>query len=181
MLTEKEKYIGIYSTGIYKLYGHSNHGKDALNIVLDWKPKSLLDVGCGYNEFVKQVRESGITSTGVDFACPGADIIAEAQNLPFSDKQFDVLTAFDVLEHLLPSDVDIVLKEFVRVSERFIFSISYSPSAYKWQGETLHPTVMPEKWWLERIEAAGGVNILKQRRYITGNWNIFNYENRGKT
>lgn len=172
MLTEKEKYIGIYSSPKYKHYGREKnfHGKKAIDIVLRWKPKSVIDVGCGYNEFVKQIRNAGIESIGIDFACPGADMIADAQNLPFKNKQFDTLTSFDMLEHLLPNEVDPVLKEFARVSERFIFSICYRPSVNKWQGENLHPTVMPESQWVESIKQVGGIEIVKEGRYIVGKW-----------
>lgn len=170
---ERAKYEGIYSSGKLPRYGHSNHGARALPIVQTWQPESLIDVGCGYNEFVIAARAAlpGLAATGVDFACPGADLIADAAALPFKRKTFDALTAFDVLEHVAPEDVDTVLAEFARVSHRFIFSISYVPSVNKWQGQTLHPTVREEAWWLERIRAAGGAPA-KHGHYITGHWAV---------
>ena len=174
--TEREKYEGIYNSASGKRYGHKNHGKNFIPFIKEWQPKSLVDIGCGYNEFVKETKLLGIDSIGVDFACRDADIIADAKNLPFENKKFDVLTSFDMLEHLLPSEVKIVLKEFSRVSNRFVFSISYQPSVWKWKGQTLHPTVMPEEWWICRIVELGGTHIKKIGRYITGNWtesNIF--------
>lgn len=172
-VAERAKYEGIYGAGgSYARYGHTNHGKGALGILIKWSADSLLDVGCGWNEFCKAAREAlpEITATGVDFACPGADVIADATALPFADKTADVLTAFDMLEHVLPEQVDAVLAEFARVSRRFIFSISHVASVIKWKGENLHPTVRGLNWWLLRIMRAGGCKIEKRGRYITGEW-----------
>lgn len=171
-MTELAKYTGIFSSPKkYPHYGRSNHGKGSLPILKDMAPKSMVDVGCGWNEFVKTARReiAGLSAIGVDFACPGADLTASASSLPLSRKSVDVITSFDMLEHLLPEEVDATLEEFARVSRAFIFSISYVPSVTKWEGQGLHPTVQPEKWWLERIYAAGGVPS-KRGRYITGRW-----------
>lgn len=111
-----------------------------------------------------------IDATGSDFACPGADLQADARSLPFPGKHFDMLTAFDMLEHLREDDVPSVLAEFSRVSRQFVFSISHAPSVNKWNGETLHPTVRPESWWMMQLMRAGAIGLAKHGRYITGRW-----------
>lgn len=171
-MTERAKYEGIYSSGKLPKYGHSNHGAQALPLLTKWQPDTLLDVGCGYNEFVTAARAAmpGLQATGVDFACPGADLVCDAAQMPFGNKAFDVITSFDMLEHVTPDQVDAVLAEFARVSRRFIFSISHVPSVNKWLGETLHPTVQSEAWWMRRIMRAGGMALKKEGRYITGTW-----------
>ena len=133
---------------------------------------SLLDVGCGWNEFVVGIRQKmpGVLAQGVDFACPGADIQACATQLPMATKSVGVLTAFDMLEHVLPAQVDAVLAEFARVSQTFVFSIAHTPSRVKWKGETLHPTVEPLEWWMNRIMKAGGCDLRNERGYISGKW-----------
>ena len=152
-------------------YGHSNHGARALPILEKWKAESVLDVGCGYNEFARMAREKmGIECVGADFACPGADVICPANKLPFADAQFDVVTSFDMMEHLIEGEVDSVLDEMKRVSKRFDVSISYQESVNKWKGQTLHPTVRPEEWWIKRLIRAGAIEIKKQGRYLTGRW-----------
>lgn len=171
---EKAKYDGIFQAkGRYTGYGHSNHGKEALKHVLEtMKAVSVLDIGCGWNEFIKSVRKQNpnIPATGVDFSCPGADIVCSAEKMPFRDREFDVLTSFDMLEHVLESQVDSILAEFARVSNRFVVAIQYQPSVIEWKGENLHPCVHAEEWWMMRLMRAGGVNIRKQGRYITGEW-----------
>jgi SAM-dependent methyltransferase len=173
MIEEIAKYQGIYSSPEkFPRYGHSNHGAKAVRILQKWGTPTVLDVGCGYNEFVQQVREAmpNTRAIGIDPACPGADLHAEAVALPFADKEFSVVTSFDMLEHLPECEVEAALAEMARVSTAFIFSISYVPSVNKWQGKTLHPTVRPETWWIEKIMQAGGVHIAHSGRYLTGHW-----------
>ena len=172
-MTELDKYQGIYANPErFPKYGHSNHGRGAARLLTKWQPASVLDVGCGWNEFAGQMREEmpGARIVGVDFACPGADVIAPLTALPFADKEFDTITAFDVLEHLRPDEVDAALAEMARVSGRFIVSISYVPSVNKWQGQNLHPTVRPEEWWMIKLMQAGAAQLAKHGRYIVGSW-----------
>lgn len=173
MIAEIEKYHGIYSNpAAFPRYGHSNHGARAVSILQKWASPSVLDVGCGFNEFAVQTRKTlpSVRIVGVDPACPGADVKAEAVNLPFGDKEFSVVTSFDMLEHLPECEVEAALAEMARVSAAFIFSISYVPSVNKWEGKTLHPTVRAEGWWIEKIMQAGGMHIAKNGRFLTGHW-----------
>ncbi len=173
MRDEIAKYQGIYANpASYPKYGHSNHGARSVRILQKWNSGSVLDVGCGWNEFAEQVRAALPKAhvVGVDPACPGADVAAEAVQLPFADKSFSVVTSFDMLEHLPENEVVAALAEMARVSTAFIFSISYVPSVNKWQGKTLHPTVRPETWWIERIMQAGGMHIDKNGRFLMGHW-----------
>lgn len=109
---EKWKYDGIYGPGGLPGYGHSNHGAKALEWLAQ-RHTSVLDVGCGHNEFVKAWRaySSVHHGVGVDFACPGADHIGAITELPF---QADLVTAFDVLEHLPEHEVMPALLEMAK-------------------------------------------------------------------
>lgn len=172
-MEEKAKYEGIYADQArYPRYGHSNHGARSKALLKAWKPSSLLDVGCGWNEYVREFKKENptIRAIGSDFACPGADVRACLTALPFQDKEFDVLTAFDVLEHLRPEQVDTVLLQMNRVSSRFILSISYVDSVNRWKGQTLHPTVRSEEWWMRKLMKAGAIAVSKWGNYITGTW-----------
>lgn len=172
-MTEREKYAGIYSAPErYPRYGHSNHGAKALGLVVRWKPESVCDVGCGFNEFAAQLRAAlpDCRVVGVDFACPGADVCAPAHALPFPDDAFDTVTAFDMLEHLREHEVQPALREMSRISRRFVVSISYVDSVNRWKGRTLHPTVQPEAWWMTQLMRAGAIGLTKHGRYIHGTW-----------
>ena len=169
MAKELYKYEKIYSgKGIYmrgrnpdidnnirKKYGHENNGRKFLPIILKYiKPESILDVGCGHNEFVADIRSkrNSIKTTGVDFACKSADIVCPADKLPFKDKSFDLITSFDMLEHIPYDEIDEVLKEFKRVSNTIFVQISLRKSPSTIDGENLHPIVKSSRWWIKKIE-----------------------------
>jgi len=158
---EREKYLKIYTSRDSvkmdkkkrKQYGYSNHGSVTYPYLDSLKIESLVDIGCGYNEFCTYIKEKyKITAVGVDFACPGADIIASSCDLPFKDKKFDVLTSFDMMEHLPQDYIDITLKEFSRVSNRLILSICYKQVKTRIDNERLHLTVKKKEWWVEKIK-----------------------------
>ena len=172
-MEEKSKYDYIYThPNLYKTYGKSTHGRRAIPFLSKWDADSLVDIGCGHNLFKKEFIDSTSCKSvvGVDFSCESADVISDAQELPFVDKQFDVLTSFDMLEHLLPETVDTVLSEMARISRRFCLSISYVKSITKVKGQPLHPTVRTKGWWKSRLMRAGAIKIREHGGYICGEW-----------
>jgi SAM-dependent methyltransferase len=170
-MSEQDRYKRLYKTD--KQYGHHCHGKGALPYLAKYQAKSIIDVGCGGNEFLQLARRVVPAGEliGCDFASPFADIKCSATAIPCADKQFDYVTSFDMLEHLLPEEVDLALSEMARVSERFLVSICYKPSKRTFEGENMHPTVRTEEWWISRIMRAGGTCVEVKGRYILGKWN----------
>lgn len=66
----------------------------------------LLDVGCGDNPLLEWLP-GGASYVGLDYPPTigkgyrgRADVLADAQSLPFADESFDVVVAFDLLEHV---------------------------------------------------------------------------------
>ncbi len=165
------KYETIYHSDdpYYSEYGRKNHGAGSLDWLLAQKPLSVCDVGAGYGDFARMLEEAGVpTVLSVDFAPPNGKVIkASAHDLPFGNNSIEWLTAFDLLEHLLPDEVDEVLNEFNRVASRgFVFSISYTESNFKVDGEGLHPTVRSEDWWIDTIQRNIGLEVGKWNRYL---------------
>ena len=60
MNPEQFVYQTIYDSWKPGQYGSSNHGRQDLDKILELTPKSLLDVGCGYNQFSNHLKKLNI-------------------------------------------------------------------------------------------------------------------------
>jgi ubiquinone/menaquinone biosynthesis C-methylase UbiE len=128
-----------------------------------------LDVGCGAG-FVVSALSSPIyrkNSHGADVSSYALSLAKErvvennlhliqGSSLPFEGESYDIVTCFDVLEHLDEHDAELLIAELRRVVRRnglLIFSISVKSSvSVDRNGDNLHRTVRNACWWDERIK-----------------------------
>lgn len=114
-------------TAIHGIYAY------AFASLMDLGPGSLLvDVGCGRGELIALAAEQGVRAVGVDYApaavalaklsigARGLDGLAQvhesdARSLPVGDAQADAVSMLDVVEHLLPAELELALAEAHRV------------------------------------------------------------------
>jgi 2-polyprenyl-3-methyl-5-hydroxy-6-metoxy-1,4-benzoquinol methylase len=85
------------------------YSDDELNF-LGPPPGRLLDVGCSTGYFLAKAKEAGWDAVGTEIDCKAADIArtqfnldvrcGSVQSLSFSDREFDAITLWGVLEHL---------------------------------------------------------------------------------
>jgi SAM-dependent methyltransferase len=91
------------------------------------KNKTLLDVGCGRGYCIVKFLGLGLDVTGCDiYTTPAAGSVANyvqgnVENLPFSDRSFDVVTCFHTLEHV--RRLGAALQELKRVTRNQLFLI----------------------------------------------------------
>jgi 2-polyprenyl-3-methyl-5-hydroxy-6-metoxy-1,4-benzoquinol methylase len=133
---------GIVTGNTYDKYGSSNPlvkrlmagFEDALDELFDLAgPRSLLDVGCGEGVLVHRwaqrsgqarmvgidLEERSIQAGWAERGAPNLEyIVMRAENLPFSDGEFDVATAIEVLEHV--PDPEHTLSEMARCAQRYL-------------------------------------------------------------
>jgi ubiquinone/menaquinone biosynthesis C-methylase UbiE len=87
---------------------------------------SLLDVGCGSGGLLRYAADTGLVVSGVDISevglgqarsrVPSADLrVARAEELPFADGSFDLVSCTGSLEHV--SDIDRAVREMSRVAK----------------------------------------------------------------
>jgi hypothetical protein len=169
---EQKKYEHIYNNLEWKSYLTANHGHKAKDIILLLQPKSIIDIGCGPNLFCKNTIKNLCPCIGVDFAGNYKDLYGDIciglNNI--GDKQFDLVTSFDVFEHLLPSCIEAALVEMKRISNRFLFQIDYGkPSKFSIFGSSLHQTIKPRIWWFKRIKEHTS-DFHESGKYIYGKW-----------
>ena len=126
---------------------------------LDRLPRgSLLDVSTGRGEVLAIARHLGfapvIGTEAVDYLCNHEDVFpALAHALPFDDKSFDIVTMFDVMEHLVPEDTCLVCEELVRVARsRVLLTVHNDPHRYRGQDLHINRRESHEAWFSELRE-----------------------------
>jgi ubiquinone/menaquinone biosynthesis C-methylase UbiE len=70
---------------------------------------------------------------------------ASADHLPFADKQFDLVTSGDLLEHIPEADVPAVIAELKRVGKRQFHDIYCGANPD--DRDATHITIHPISWW----------------------------------
>jgi SAM-dependent methyltransferase len=124
--------------------------------LVELRPASVLDVGCGRGALVSLLTNTRIPATGADPAAAGDDpqiLSADAVKLPFAAGAFEWVTLRHVPHHL--PDLPAALKECVRVARVgllvaepwFDLSDDRQRVAERW-----------DLWWKRRHESAGGVH-----------------------
>lgn len=157
--SEAEKYVEMYKDPNYRMPGHRQNG--VYKILQERPSGTLLDVGTGRGETLDLATLLGYTARGtetVDYLVESRKdtIRALLPNLPFADKDFDTVTCFEVIEHLLPVDVVPALRELARLAKHRVI-ISAAICSDIRGGVELHPSWRTEKEWEETFKLAWGV------------------------
>jgi ubiquinone/menaquinone biosynthesis C-methylase UbiE len=154
--TEIDKYKKVYQVEEYRMGGaRKAYAEENVQSATDCA--SYLDVGCGRGEMVAFSRNLGMDSKGVeavDYLTNGDDVVQGlAWDLPFKSKSIDLVTLFDVIEHILPEDTFKVLHELGRVAKKrlFITAANYSSKSL---GEELHINIKDYSEWDKVIREA---------------------------
>ncbi len=113
-----------------KHYGFDRYGFEGrfvsyywqLKTVLSRKPQSVLEIGVGdkvFGDFIK--NNTAVAYTSVDIAEDlKPDVIGSILKLPFPEKSFDIVCAFEVLEHLPFEEFDRAIGELSRVAREYV-------------------------------------------------------------
>jgi len=96
--------------------------------IKDLKKKNILEIGIG-NKFLTNYLKSNdfqITTCDLDQNL-NPDYVADIRKLPFENNSFDLVVAFEVLEHLPFTDFEIALQEMRKTSREYVvISLPYS-------------------------------------------------------
>lgn len=88
--------------------------------VLKLHPKNVLEIGVGNKLVSNYLKEKDISVTTCDINKDlEPDMVADVRDLScFKDNSFDVVVAFEILEHIDWQDIDLALNELKRVSRK---------------------------------------------------------------
>lgn len=147
-------YAGLYSARI--------HNERALWGVFATigRPGSFIDFGCGDGWLVYAARTAGVpVSVGVEVsedvvkvAPPGTEIVVHDLTKPFAlDRTFNLVTSWEVGEHLDPEAADIFVKSIAQhVGEYLIFT-----AAAPEQPGYHHVNCQPQEYWRLKFISQG--------------------------
>ena len=95
------------------------------------QPKNLLDAGCGPGFLMHMLNEIGVDVVGIDASPAGLSsapgdvknkiVLGSVLDLPFKDREFDVVLSREVLEHLTVIELSKAIAEMCRVSSRLVY------------------------------------------------------------
>jgi hypothetical protein len=121
--TEVYTTIGKDDLGSFKAYYYQ------VKFITECNPKNVLEVGIGNKTLNNILKQHNIQVTSCDFdEILQPDVVGDVRNLPFKDNEFDVVCAFQILEHLPWEDIPKAMQELSRVSSKYaVISIPYTP------------------------------------------------------
>ena len=164
---EIDKYDACYRS---PFYGMSSGRMEPAMLSLSEIPfrGSYLDVGCGRGEMLGYARSIGFSrvwGTEVVKSLTGGEVVcAPGWRLPFEDGSFEVVSLFDVIEHLLPGDDERVCRELGRVASKAILITANNKPSFH-EGVDLHINLRAYEEWdaLFRTWVGGRVTWLRHR------------------
>ena len=136
------------------------HGKMVKEWYEHFKPKSVLDLGCGlgcflyYFEMVAQCAGIEISEYAVkNKLCKSPVIQSDVSEDRFYTTS-DLILAVDILEHLDDERLDKTLKNIAKYGKKIIFSIPYKNNPCLYQDKT-HLQFHDKQWWIDKISSYG--------------------------
>lgn len=153
MIFDKDYYDETYPGGLH------NHVYDELarQLVKKYGPVSFLDVGCGCGYLVKKLGEKDCKAWGLENSeyalenscIPDYIVQGSATNMPFKDKEFDVVFSQGLFEYLTDDEIDKVWLECQRVGKKQYHVID--PYDGSTQAEKF-VTKQSLDWWKGRLK-----------------------------
>ena len=153
---------------------------EAFWYALQYKPSSLVDIGCGAGSLVDYARRDGINAIGCDVSeaaindpVPGAKghVFCADITHPAAIRDADVVTATDLMEHIHEDDLDYVINGLYRVAQKHVClcvcvarktSDAWThvkgdpvPLDRAWIAVAGHVTLRPWNWWTKRLTKDG--------------------------
>jgi len=135
----------------------------ASSIVSLCKPATVIDVGCGTGALLSAFRELGCSVNGLEYAEGGLaycrarglnvakfDIEHDSVSSAQLTKKYDVVTSFEVAEHLPARHADRFTALLASLSPLIVMS-----AAPPGQGGTDHVNEQPRSYWIDKFKRRG--------------------------
>jgi SAM-dependent methyltransferase len=154
----------------------------------------ILDMGCSGGAFVKDCLDAGCLAMGLEgsdysrrfrraewrsipeflFTCDITrrfQIEFEAQGAPAKELQFDVVTSWEVMEHIAERDLPQLVENVKRhLAPAGIWIMSVASGHDIVNGVELHQTVQPKTWWIDKLKSLGLEHREEYVSYFNTQW-----------
>lgn len=167
--TERAKYFELWrDVPDYREYstGMENVSR-FMDIIKPEKGSTLIDIGCGEGKAGLEFQSKGlyvkwvdITSAGLHPDIPSSRFIYSSiwSNWAHDKYGYDYGFCCDVMEHIPTEYTMLVIDRIISSCRTSWFQIAFVPDQFGASiGQTLHLTVQPFNWWLDRLRGAGSV------------------------
>lgn len=92
-----------------------------IDLVRALDPKEILEVGIGSGFLSNYLRSRDYAVTTADYdKTLGPDIVCDIRNIPLEDGSFELVMAFEILEHVPYEEALNGIKEMGRISSRYV-------------------------------------------------------------
>lgn len=148
----------------------SSQKKTVMNLIIG---KSILDIGCGNGNYLKLLAERGYKCIGID---PNYTTVNKenlqilsgfVQDFKFSEKSFDTVLSFKVIEHILEARAELVYWRTLARKRLILILPCQRYRHYVYDG---HINFYPDEYQL-RIQL--GLSSKAVVRKVSGEWVVY--------
>ena len=143
------------------------------------KPKRAIDFGCGNGFIISQLKQCGVTVTGVEGSLNAIEYAAQniTKDIQIADLnksldfgKYDLVICSEVAEHLPKESADAFVNTLSSHSTKIIFFTAAEPG----QGGVNHINEQPHEYWIEKFNMKGFIFLKNEsqtfRKYLQRNW-----------
>lgn len=151
-----------YNSSFYAENKKSNISANVISSLLYkfFKPKSVVDVGCGSGAWSCAFKKLGCDIVGIDGEYVRQEDLLIDRKTDFYehdleerlilDRKFDLAISLEVAEHLTPDRADSFVEDLTKLSDIVVFS-----AALPGQGGTNHINEQPHSYWVKKFSRFG--------------------------
>lgn len=128
--------------------GGFNWSEQVASLIRSHDCKSMIDYGCGQGTLAKALLEKDLQCEIYEY-----DPAINGKTNIEKHKTFDLVVCTDVLEHIEPDRLRVVIEHLFRLSNKLVFLVIATRPSNKYfpDGRNVHLTIEPENWWRERL------------------------------